>query len=65
MVKEAYALTPKRTEYGKSIRKKYESHMVYEQRKNMTKLEPRLSGICGTITTVQKDNYILIKNERY
>lgn len=29
--KKAYALTPKRTEYGKAIRKKYESHEIYEQ----------------------------------
>lgn len=61
MIEEAYALTPKRTEYGKAIRKQYESHNIYEQRKNMTTLEPRLSGICGTITTVLKDNYILLK----
>lgn len=57
---EAYSLTPKRTEYGKQIRKKYESHELYEHRKNMTMLEPRLNGICGTITTVLKDNYILV-----
>ena len=61
MIKEAYALTPKRTEYGKAIRKQYESHEVYEQRKNMTVLEPRLNGICGTITTVLKDNYIVLR----
>ena len=60
MIKEAYSLTPKRTAYGKAIRKKYENHQIYEQRKNMTSLQPRLSGICGTITSVQKDNYILI-----
>ena len=58
MIKEAYALTPKRTEYGKTIRKKYEAHQIYEQRKNMTRLGPRISGICGTITSVLKDNYI-------
>ena len=33
----AYSLTPKRTEYGKAIRKQYESHNVYEYRRNMTK----------------------------
>lgn len=61
MIQEAYALTPKRTEYGKAIRRLYESHTIYEHRKNMTQIEPRLSGICGTITTVLKDNYVLIK----
>ena len=62
MIKEAYALTPKRTEYGKAIRKKYESHEIYEYRRNMTQYEPRLSGICGTLTSVQKDNHIIIRN---
>ena len=52
-------LTPKRTDYGKAIRKDYESHMVYEKRKNMQQLEPRLDGITNTITTVLKDNLIL------
>lgn len=52
-------LTPKRTDYGKAIRKDYESHMVYSKRKNMQQLEPRLDGITNTITTVLKDNLIL------
>lgn len=55
----AYSLTPKRTEYGKAIRKQYESHNVYEYRRNMTKPGIRGGGICGTLTSVQKDNYIL------
>ena len=33
MIVEAYSLTPKRTEYGKAVRKKYESHEIYERRK--------------------------------
>lgn len=41
---DAYSLTPIRTEYGKKIRKQYESHEVYEQRKNMTEMGLRLSG---------------------
>ena len=60
MIDMAYALTTKRTEYGKMIRKKYESHEIYEHRKNMVKLEPRMNGMCGTLTSVQKDNYILV-----
>ena len=58
-IKQAYTLTPKRTEYGKAIRKQYENHEIYEQRKNMTQLKPRLSGICGCTTCVEKDNYVL------
>lgn len=64
MIKEAYSLTPKRTEYGKAIRKKYETHEIYEFRRNMVKLEPRFTGICGTITSVLKDNHILIYEEQ-
>lgn len=64
MIIQAYALTPKRTEYGKQIRKQYESHQLYEHRRNMTTLEPRMSGVCGCITSVEKDNYLLIYEER-
>ena len=39
-----------RTEYGKRIRKLYESHQISEKRGNMTQLEA---------TTVQKDNLVL------
>lgn len=59
MVLEAAILTPKRTEYGKQIRKAYESGIVNESRHNMTKLEPRNDGIANTLTTVQKDNLLL------
>ena len=52
-------MTPKRTEYGKSIRKEYESHLVYEHRANMTQLSPRIDGLCNTLTTVTKDNYVM------
>lgn len=57
-------LSPKRTEYGKAIRKDYESHKVYEHRANMQRFEPRHDGICNTLTTVLKDNLILRKVER-
>lgn len=58
---ESQVLTPKRTEYGKAIRKDYESGKVRESRHNMTELEPRTDGISNTLTTVQKDNKVLIK----
>ena len=52
-------LTPKRTEYGKQIRKQYEAGEIREQRKNIQQLEPREDGKTGTLTTVQKDNMIM------
>lgn len=52
-------LTPRRTEYGKQIRKQYEAGEIREQRKNIQQLEPREDGKTGTLTTVQKDNMIM------
>lgn len=48
-------LTPKRNEYGKAVRRKYEAGEIDESRHNMTDLFPREDGICNTITSVQKD----------
>ena len=59
LVMESQVLTPKRTEYGKQIRKAYESGQIQESRHNMTELEPRKDGVCNTLTTVQKDNMVL------
>jgi DNA (cytosine-5)-methyltransferase 1 len=59
LVLEPAILTPKRTEYGKTIRKAYESGVVQENRHNMTELQPRDDGISNTLTTVQKDNLLL------
>lgn len=61
LVVESQVLTPKRTEYGKQIRRLYESGMIKESRHNMTELEPRQDGVCNTLTTVQKDNMVLVK----
>lgn len=58
--REASCLTPKRTEYGKSIRKAYEEGKIEEQRKNMQRLEPRTDGRTNCLTSVQKDNLILL-----
>lgn len=57
--REPKILVPKRTEYGKQIRKQYESGEIKEQRKNITELRPRKDGITNKITTVQKDNLLL------
>lgn len=62
LVMESQVLTPKRAEYGKQIRKAYESGRIQESRHNMTELEPRKDGISNTLTTVQKDNLLLENN---
>lgn len=61
LVMESQVLTPKRTEYGKQIRKAYESGQIQESRHNMTELEPRKDDVSNTLTTVQKDNLLLEK----
>lgn len=55
---EPNVLTSKRTEYGKAIRKAYEAGEIKESRHNMTEMVPRNDGICNTLTTVLKDNYV-------
>lgn len=61
LVMESQVLTSKRTEYGKQIRKAYESGQIQESRHNMTELEPRKDDVSNTLTTVQKDNLLLEK----
>lgn len=58
-VLEPNVLVAKRTEYGKMVRKAYEMGELKESRHNMTQLEPRNDGISNTLTSVQKDNYVL------
>lgn len=57
--REYSCLTPKRTEYGKSIRKDYEAGKIKEERVNIQQLEPRLDNKTNCLTSVQKDNLIL------
>lgn len=52
-------MTPKRTEFGKSIRKRYESGDIKLSRHKMTEMEARTDGISNTLTTVQKDNIVM------
>ena len=59
MLLESQVLRTVRTEYGKRIRKAYEAGEVKESRHNMRVYEPRKDGVSNTITTVQKDNYLL------
>jgi DNA (cytosine-5)-methyltransferase 1 len=58
-VTEPSVLSPKRTEYGKAVRKAYEAGEIQESWHNMTTMEPRTDGISNTLTTVQKDNYLM------
>jgi site-specific DNA-cytosine methylase len=56
---EPQVLRAERTEYGKAIRKQYEAGEVDEKIGNMREMKPRTDGVANTITTVQKDNYIV------
>lgn len=47
----------------KKIRKDYEAGKIKERRCNMREYTVRVDGCCNTITTVQKDNYILEKTK--
>lgn len=55
-------LRPVRTEYGKRIRKDYENHRIRLPRSSIKQYEPRNDGISNTITSVQKDNYLIEHN---
>ena len=58
LVAEPQVLTPKRTEFGKQVRKKYEAGELDMSRHAMTELEPREDGISNTLTSVTKDNIV-------
>lgn len=55
---KACCLKYERTEYGKKIRKDYESGKIKEQRKNIRRLVPRKDRKSNCLTTVQKDNLL-------
>ena len=60
-VVEPLALRLVRSDYGKKIRKLYENGELTESWSAMKQLEPRPDGICNTISTLLKDNYILVR----
>ena len=64
VVEKPSILRYERTEYGKLIRKQYEKGEIKEKISNMRELKPRQDDISNTITTVQKDNYLLDLNCR-
>ncbi|GFI31381.1 hypothetical protein IMSAGC013_02776 [Lachnospiraceae bacterium] len=59
------ALKYQRTEYAKKITKDYEAGKIKERRCNMREYTLRNDGLCNTITTVTKDNYIAVENKGY
>lgn len=64
MEKEAQVMTAKRTEFGKAVRKAYESGEYGASRHDLTKPEPRTDGVSNTLTSVQKDNIVMEKDYR-
>ena len=55
-----YILKYRRTEYGKRIRKEYESGRIKERRCNIRERIAVPADYANTLTTVQKDNMILV-----
>lgn len=58
-IMEPAILTHKRNEFGKRLRKNYESGNVTMPRKYMQKIEPRNDGLSNTLTSVEKDNLVI------
>lgn len=56
---EPQVMTPKRTDFGKAIRKQYEQGNIQMSRHDMTEFEPRQDGVSNTLTSVQKDNLVV------
>ena len=55
----------KRNEYGKEIRKAYESGKIKVHRKDLKKFSLEKSDVSNTLTTVQNDNLIgMVKNHK-
>lgn len=55
-------LTAHRTEFGKAIRKKYDSHQIHFKRQDMREWIPKGDGTSNTITSVTKDNVLMEQN---
>lgn len=61
---EPKVLRYERTDYGKKIRKAYESGAVKERRCNMRTYNVRNDGLSNTLSTVTKDNYLCEPNTK-
>ena len=61
MIVFAAILKTERNEYAKAIRKDYESHKVKARRCEMKQISLRVDGCSNTLTTLTKDNLLIIK----
>lgn len=62
-MKKVAILRYERTDYAKAIRKAYEAGTLKERRCNMRQYSIRTDGCTNTLSTVQKDNYLLEWND--
>ena len=60
----AYVLRYVRTEDEKRKRKDYESHKIQHGFNEYRELQPKLDGVSNTLTSVLKDNLVLIVSDR-
>lgn len=60
-VSEPQVLRLVRSEHGKQIRKQYESGEIVEPWSAMKQYEPRTDGVSNTVSTVLKDNILLVR----
>lgn len=56
----AYNIKKQRNEYGRIIRKDYESGLLKNvRRKDVREFVPVFDGVCRTITTIVEDNLLI------
>ena len=55
---ESHIMATQRTDYGKRMRRAYESGEFKASRHDFTEMAPRMDGVSNTLTSVQKDNYL-------
>lgn len=60
MKKFAAILKTERNEYAKQIRNDYESHKINARRCELKQITIREDGLSNTITTITKDNLVLV-----
>ena len=60
MERFAAILKTERNEYAKQIRNDYESHKINARRCELKQITIRNDGLSNTITTITKDNLVLV-----
>ena len=61
MITNAEVLRMERTEEGKRLRKDYEAHKIHHGFNEFREPGIRGDGVSNTISTVQKDNLIIVE----